>query len=147
MSDQKSRKKDNPIDEDKIAENPHILPYAHNVGSAIIKPIDKGRVKGMAMAAMYEQTDIQLDQIREQVETLIQQARQIHDRVSVSEKIYLADMGFAPRIGHTYHLYLRSSNGRHVLSLVSPEEWGANPPFEYVSTVRLLSDHTWEVVV
>ncbi|MEO1517846.1 MAG: DUF2452 domain-containing protein [Bacteroidota bacterium] len=135
----------NPIDKDTIADSPHILPYASNVGSAIIKPIDKGRVKGLAMNAMYEQTDVQLDQIREQVELLIEQARVIHSRVDVSEKIYMADMGFEPRIGHTYHLYERKS-GKHVLSLVAPEEWGNNPPFEYVSTVKLLSDHTWEVL-
>ena len=135
----------NPIDKDKIAESPHILPYASNVGSAIIKPIDKGRVKGMAMEAMYEQTDVQLTQIRRQVELLIQQAKEIHERVDVSERIYLADMGFKPRVGHTYHLYERK-NGKHVLSLVSPEEWGPNPPYDFVSTVKLMSDHTWEVL-
>ena len=26
----------NPIDPDKVAENPHLLPYAHTVGSAVI---------------------------------------------------------------------------------------------------------------
>ncbi|MEL6863870.1 MAG: DUF2452 domain-containing protein [Bacteroidota bacterium] len=145
MIKQEAEKRENPIDKDKIAENPHILPYAHSVGSAIIKPIDKGRVKGMAMSAMYEQTDVQLTQLREQVELLIEQARQIHERVDISEKIYLADMGFAPRVGHTYHLYERS-NGKPVLSLVSPDEWGANPPYAFQASVRLLSDHTWEVV-
>ena len=135
----------NPIDKDKIAENPHVLPYAHSVGSAIIKPIDKGRVKGMAMSAMYEQTNNQLDQLREQVSLLIEQAKGIHKRVEVSEMIYLADMGFKPRVGHLYHLYQRKS-GQYILSLVSPEEWGANPPFEFVSSVKLMSDHTWEVL-
>ena len=44
----------NPIDKDKIAENPHLLPYAHTVGGSVIKPIDKGRTKGLALDAMYE---------------------------------------------------------------------------------------------
>ena len=146
MSEEENQKEDyNPIDKDKIAENPHLLPYAHNIGSAIIKPIDKGRVKGMAMEAMYEQTDNQLTQLREQVEVLIRQAKEIHTRVEVSEAIYQAEMGFKPRVGHTYHLYQRS-NGKHVLSLVEPEAWGPNPPFEFVSTVRLLADHTWDIL-
>ena len=34
----------NPIDPEKIAENPHLLPYAHSVGGAVIKPMDKGRM-------------------------------------------------------------------------------------------------------
>ncbi len=135
----------NPIDPDKIAENPHSLPYAHNVGSQIIKPIDKGRVKGRAVSAMYEQTDAQLDQIREQVELLARQARQIHDRVKISEEIYLAEMNFAPLIGDRYHLY-RRSNGKPVLSLVGPREWGSSCPYEFVASVRMLSDHTWEVL-
>ncbi len=141
----KVRRTENPIDKDKIAENPHILPYAHSVGSAIIKPLDKGRTKGLAMSAMYEQTEVQLDQLREQVETLIRQAKEIHERVEVSEKIYLAEMNFEPVIGKFYYLYNRI-NGKEVLSMVAPHEWGKNPPYEYQATVKLLSDHTWEVL-
>lgn len=135
----------NPIDKDKIAENPHLLPYAHTVGGAVIKPIDKGRVKGLALSAMYEQTDVQLDQIRKQVELLVQQAQTIHDRVKISEDIYQAEMGFKPLISHTYHLY-KKSDGTNVLSMVAPQEWGTKPPYEFTASVRLLSDHTWEII-
>ncbi|MEL7123152.1 MAG: DUF2452 domain-containing protein [Bacteroidota bacterium] len=134
----------NPIDKDKIAENPHLLPYAHTVGGVQIKPIDKGRVKGRAVSSMYEQTEMQLEQIRKQIELLAQQAKSIHDRVTISQDIYLAEMNFEPLIGFTYHLY-RRSNGKNVLSMVGPNEWGSNPPYVYVATVKLLSDHTWEV--
>jgi len=77
-----SKRTFNPIDKDKIAETPHLLPYAHSVGSAIIKPMDKGKVKGLGMSAMYEQTDVGLNQIKEQVELLISQAQEIHDSTS-----------------------------------------------------------------
>ncbi len=135
----------NPIDPDKIAENPHLLPYAHTVGGAVIKPIDKGRVKGLALSAMYEQTNTQLDQIREQVELLALQAQKIHKRVEMSEKIYLAEMNFKPLIGHTYYLYERK-NGKFVLSMVAPYEWGRSCPYSYNATVKLLSDHTWDIL-
>ncbi len=134
----------NPIDKDKVAENPHLLPYAHTVGGAVIKPIDKGRVKGLAVSAMYEQTEAQLDQIREQIELLAKQAKAIKDRVKISETIYQAEIGFKPLISHTYHLY-KKKDEKHVLSMIGPKEWGKNPPFEFVATVKLLSDHTWEV--
>ncbi|RME09975.1 MAG: DUF2452 domain-containing protein [Bacteroidetes bacterium] len=137
--------KENPIDEKKTSKNPHSLTYAHHVGSAVIKPIDRGRVKGVALEAMYEQTDRQLDQIREQVELLARQAQMIHDRVHISERIYLAQMNFKPIIGHTYHLY-RRKNGEEVLSLVAPEEWGSSAPVEFVATVKLLADHTWDIL-
>jgi len=145
MSKEEKKEFVNPIDKDKIAENPHLLPYAHTVGGAVIKPIDKGRIKGLALDAMYEQTNSQLTQLREQVETLVRQASNIHERVSVSEKIYLAEMSFKPLIGRQYHLYERS-NGKYVLSMVSPDEWGTKPPFEFLATASLLSDHTWEIV-
>lgn len=135
----------NPIDPKKVAENPHLLPYAHTVGGVVIQPLDKGKVKGIAMAAMYEQTDMHLDQIRKQIELLAQQARAITDRVAVSEKIYQAEIGFEPVIGKQYHLYKRA-NGKHLLSLIAPAEWGAKIPYDFVASVHLLSDHTWEVL-
>lgn len=137
----------NPIDIDKITENPHNLPYAHTVGGAVIKPMDKGRTKGLAVQAMQKQTDIQLNQIRKQMQLLVDQAQQIQKRVEVSEIIYGADMGFKPLIGQTYHLYQRA-NETAVLSVVGPEEWGRRGcPFNnFLSTVRLLADHTWEVL-
>jgi hypothetical protein len=135
----------NPIDADKVAENPHLLPYAHQVGSLRIDPVDKGKIKGQAMAAMYEQSDRQLDQIREQVELLVKQAKAIQDRVRVSESIYQAEINFEPVINKVYHLYRRDA-GRQVLSLVAPGEWGRRQPYTFIATVRLLSDHTWEIV-
>ncbi|MBK8700476.1 MAG: DUF2452 domain-containing protein [Saprospiraceae bacterium] len=135
----------NPIDKEKTTETPHLLPYAHHVGSAIIRPLDKGRTKGNAMTAMYQQTGNQLQQIKEQVETLIRQAQAIHDRIDISEKVYRAEMGFKPVMHQVYHLYERAS-GQWVLSLVSPQEWGAKIPYHFVATIRLLADHTWEIL-
>lgn len=135
----------NPIDPDKITETPHSLPYAHTRGGVEVKPIDKGKAKGRAVKAMYEQTDMQLDQIRRQIELLAQQARAIRDRVQISEEIYLAEMNFEPLMGNIYHLY-RRPEGSTLLSLVGPREWGKKPPYRFVATARLRSDHTWEVL-
>ncbi|MCB0635124.1 MAG: DUF2452 domain-containing protein [Lewinella sp.] len=134
----------NPIDPDQVAENPHLLPYAHTVGGAVIRPEDKGRLKGRAVAAMYEQTDLQFQQIKKQIDLLAEQAKALQDRVRISEEIYQAEISFEPLIGRTYHLY-RRANGQALLSMVSPAEWGARPPYTFVATVRMLADHTWEI--
>lgn len=134
----------NPISEDKVTDKPSLLPYAHHVGSAIIRPIDKGRTKGNSMKAMYQQTGNQLTQIKEQVETLIKQAQAIHERIGISEMIYKADVGVKPVIGEIYYLYERKDN-TYVLSLVSPEEWGDKIPFHFIAETHLLADHTWHV--
>lgn len=135
----------NPVNKDKTSENPGLLPYAHHIGSAIIKPVDKGKIKGRAMKAMYEQTSSQLNQIKEQVELLINQAQNIHERITVSEEIYTANCLFEPRIGNIYHLYKRD-DGSKFLSLVGPDEWGDNISFEFICSARLLADHTWEII-
>lgn len=135
----------NPIDPDKVAINPGLLPYAHSAGGAVIRPEDKGRIKGNAMTAMYEQTDRQMDQLRKQMETLAAQAKQLQRRKEISESIYQATLNFRPVVGHIYHLY-RKQDSTHTLSLIAPDEWGRNKPYTFLATCQLLYDHTWEVL-
>ena len=135
----------NPIDKDKVAENPGLLHYAHTVGGAIIKPLDKGRIRGQAMEAMYQQTAVHLTQIKQQVEVLMAQAAAIHNRLDISERIYKADIPFKPVIGHTYHLYQRADE-KYVLSMIAPDEWVRHNPLTFVASVKLLADHTWDIL-
>ena len=136
----------NPIDPDKITENPHSLEYAHHAGSALIKPEDQGKLKGRALEAMDHQTDMQLNQIYEQMQLLAEQAKKLNARKQVSEFIYQAEMRFEPFINHIYHLYQRD-NKAFVLSLVGPDQWGrTKQQFEFIATVKLLADHTWDIL-
>ena len=135
----------NPIDEEKVTEKPGTLPYAHTVGGFVIKPTEKGVIKGKSMAAMEQQTTRQLKQLYDQMKVLSEQAKKLQERAEVSRQIYDAEMNFEPVVGHTYFLYLRK-NGIYVLSMVSPEEWGAKMPYDYISKVSLLADHTWEIL-
>jgi len=131
---------------EKTVEKPGLTSIPHTVGGALIKPVDKGKIKGRAMSAMKGQTEYQLHQLYEQMQTLVDQAAAIKERVEVSNRIYLAQMSFDPIIGKTYFLYQRK-NGQDILSMVSPAEWGQKLPFQsYIANVRLLSDHTWEVI-
>ena len=137
--------KHNPIDKDKTVENPGLLPYAHHLGSAIIKPVDQGKTKGQAMKAMYQQTSGQLEQIKDQVELLVKQAQKIHDRIALSEIIYNAECGFKALVGHSYTLYLHQEKSKYLLSLLTPQDWGKSCPYTYVAKVTLLADHTWQI--
>lgn len=137
----------NPIDKDKITETPHNLPYAHTVGGVVIKPMDQGRTKALAVEAMHKQTDLQLDQIRKQMQLLAEQVHKIQKRVEISEIIYGAEMGFKPLIGKIYHVYQRQDETA-LLSVVGPTEWGRSgcPYKSFLATVCLLADHTWEIL-
>jgi hypothetical protein len=120
-----------------------VLPYASSLGSVAIRPTNEGVIKYKALAAMEEQTQMHLDQIREQIELLARQAQEIRKRKELSLMIYESRLSFQPQIGHTYHLY-EKKDGTHLLSLVAPNEWGGAGPFKaFVSSVKLLADHTW----
>lgn len=136
----------NPIDQDKVAELPGLMAYPHTIGSIVIIPEDQGKLKSRALSAMREQTTTQLKQIQKQVELLMQQAQEIKERIEVSEKIYEAEMSFEPFVGKTYHLY--KLDNKYKLMMVGPEEWGRSKKdnLNFINTVRLLSDHTWEIV-
>lgn len=138
------------VDMERMAEmvtaNPGTLAFPHTVGGAVIKPEDKGKIKGLAVSAMYEQTEMSMQQIYDQMQTLAQQAKTIQDRVDLSERIYQADMNFQPLISRIYHLY-EMEEGKDVLSMIGPREWGRSTPFKrFIATVKLLADHTWEIL-
>lgn len=136
----------NPIDPDHITENPHNLPYPHTAGSALVKPEDQGKLKSRSLNAMEHQTDMQLKQLYEQMNLLASQAKGLQDRKAISEKIYTAEMRFEPLINHIYHLY-QKENKSYLLSLIAPDQWGRSKKnFEFVATVQLLADHTWDIL-
>ena len=121
-----------------------VLPYASSAGSVAIRPTKEGVIKHKALSAMEDQTNMQLNQIREQIELLARQAQEIRKRKELSLMIYEAKITFKPQIGQVYHVY-EKSDGSHVLSLVAPSEWGGGSgPFAgFIATVKLLADHTW----
>lgn len=121
-----------------------VLPYSAAVSGAVIKPNEEGIIKHKALTAMEEQTNMQLDQIRKQIELLALQAHEIQKRKELSMMIYGAKMSFKPNIGQTYYLYEKADSSC-LLSLVSPKEWGPHGPFKkFVAAVQLLADHTWK---
>ncbi len=121
-----------------------VLPYASSAAGAVVKQNEEGIIRHKALSAMEEQTNMQLEQIRKQIELLALQAKEIVTRKELSMLIYEAKLNFAPVIGQSYYLYESKEEG-HLLSMIAPNEWGRKPmPFKrFVSTVKLLADHTW----
>jgi hypothetical protein len=120
-----------------------VLPYSASVAGAVIKATEEGVIKHKALTAMEEQTNMQLEQIRKQIELLALQAQEIQKRKDLSLIIYSAKLSFKPNIGQSYYLYEKNDDS-FMLSLVSPKEWGKAGPFKrFVAAVRLLADHTW----
>jgi hypothetical protein len=121
-----------------------VLPYSASVSGAVIKPTEEGVIRHKALTAMEEQTNMQLEQIRKQIELLALQAQEIHKRKELSMLIYGAKISFKPEIGQVYYLYEKADSS-HIISMISPKEWGEGMPYrKCVATVQLLADHTWK---
>ena len=121
-----------------------VMPYSTSVSGAVIKATEEGVIRHKALTAMEEQTNMQLDQIRKQIELLAIQAQEIQMRKELSMIIYGAKLSFVPVIGHTYFLYEKADD-TFVLSLISAKEYGggAGPYKKFIAPVKLLADHTW----
>jgi hypothetical protein len=121
-----------------------VLPYSSSVSGAVIRPTKEGVIRHKALTAMEEQTNMQLDQLRRQIELLALQAQEIQKRKELSMLIYGAKLSFSPVIGQQYYLYEKQDRSL-LLSMISPKEWGggAGPFKKFIAAVKLLADHTW----
>jgi len=120
-----------------------VLPYASSVGGAVIRPTKEGVIRHQALTAMEEQTNMQLDQIKQQIELLAKQAQEIVKRKELALMIYETKLNFRPVIGQVYHLY-QNKDDSYLLSMISPQEWGGSGPFkQFIASAKLLADHTW----
>lgn len=153
--EENNEKKPRPIDITKIdmerlklgtTDIPGLIEYPTSLGGFAIVPTEQGAIKSTALQAMREQTKEQMDMILEQIQVLARQAKDIKNRVEVSERIYVAEMKFQPVINQKYFLYEREGE-RDILSLIGPDEWGKGGCkfTRYIARVRLLADHTWKV--
>lgn len=124
-----------------------VLPYASSAASAVVRQNEEGLIRHQALSAMEEQTHMQLEQIRQQIELLATQAKEIQKRKELSMMIYSTKLGFAPIIGQTYYLYEKEDTS-YLISMIAPYEWGRKSSFTYkfIAAVRLLADHTWKEV-
>lgn len=125
-----------------------VLPYSSSVSGAVVKPNEEGVIRHKALTAMEEQTNMQLQQIRQQIELLALQAQEIQKRKELSMLVYNAKLNFQPVIGQVYYLY-ETHDGTHLLSMIAENEWGRRGcPFKAcVAAVQLLADHTWREVM
>ena len=86
----------------------------------------------------------EIERLREQAKMLMEQADKVEFESQIRAKIRSADCGFRPVVNQAYFLY--ESEGKCMLSLISPNEWNGQPPFgNCLAKVVQLGDLTWEI--
>jgi hypothetical protein len=122
-----------------------LSPIPLSISSPVIKPEDRNKIKANAVEAMHHYANQEISMLKKQADLIMQQVREIESRLQISEQIYESDMRFQPVVNQVYHLYEKDDH--YTLSLVAPEEWGRSKTTrKYVATVKLLGDHSWDVI-
>jgi hypothetical protein len=122
-----------------------LSPIPLSVSSPPIKAEDKNQIKANAVEAMHHYAAQEISMLKKQADLIMQQVREIEQRLKISENIYQSDIRFVPVVNQVYHLY--EKDDYYTLSLVGPEEWGRSKNSKkYVASVKLLGDHSWDVV-
>jgi hypothetical protein len=83
-----------------------------------------------------------LEVIAEQIRALQDKARDVLEQAERDSDLHRARCNFHRRPGNIYHLY-RKQDGSLYFSMLSPEEWGGEPPHEFVGSYRLEADMSW----
>lgn len=132
--------------EDLYYQGPQSMsPVPLHVASAVIKPLDGNNIRSVALTTMEKQANQQIEMLKRQAELIMQQVREIEQRVQVSAQIYQADMNFEPAIGNKYYLYSKSD--KRFMSMIGPNEWDVEEKeLKYMATIELNPDKTWEIL-
>lgn len=136
----------------KIEKNDPIrrsnLPYPMELGSPSFFPIPVEKEKDILLNTSKLHAKQEYDRIMEQVEVLKKQADALVNRISISEMINQCVYLFKPVHGKIYYVYNNTFKNENWLSINSPNSWIAlGQEHEYVMTVKLMGDSTWEEVI
>lgn len=131
--------------EDNYYTGPSSLsPIPLHIGSPPIKAEDRNLIKTNAVEAMHHYAKQEIEMLRRQADLIMQQVREIEERMKISEQIYQSDLRYQPVVNQVYHLYEKGDH--YTLSLIAPDEWGRGKRMKYIASVKLLGDHSWQVI-
>jgi hypothetical protein len=121
-----------------------LSPIPLSISSPVIKPEDRNKIKANAVEAMHYYAEQEIAMLKKQADVIMQQVREIESRMKISEQIYASDIRYQPVVNQVYHLYEKEDY--YTLSLIAPNEWGRKTPYKYIASVKLLGDHSWQIL-
>lgn len=120
----------------------HSSPYPTRRLDPAIALVDTAKQIAEASAQIAHQTHAQLHLIHQQIQFLQAEARAILDKAARDIALHNAECRFNRVPGQKYHLYRRAADSTF-FSMLSPEDYGGNPPNEYLGSYWLEADRTW----
>jgi len=80
--------------------------------------------------------------IADQIKYLQEQAKKTLETAHRDNQLHHAACNIVKKPGTMYYMYERES-GQQYLSILSPQEWGASCPHEFIGAYRLEYDMSW----
>ncbi|NER19013.1 DUF2452 domain-containing protein [Spongiivirga citrea] len=127
------KKPDNIVfNEDTEQYEAHMLPYATNVGSPVIKIDDIALWKNRNINSANHLFETRYEELKAAYEKLMTE-------FEYNNIIYNAKFNFEPIIGEIYHLYEKMDKNTF-LSLIAPDECN----FKHLGSFQLKADKVWQ---
>lgn len=104
--------------------------------------VDLAKQIAQADAMLNTRVSAKLKVIADQVKVLQAEARAILEQTQRDQDLHRVTCNFKRQPGRVYHLYRRADDSRY-FSMLSPEEWRAAPPHEFLGSYRLEPDMSW----
>lgn len=120
----------------------HSSPYPVSRLAPAFGLVDLAREIEQADQMVATRLGSQLQVIAEQVKALQAQARAILEQARADQRLHHARCAFRRIPGKTYHLY-EEPDGSLAFSMLSPDDWGGQPPKPFVGSYRLENDMSW----
>ncbi len=123
----------------------HSAPYpTHRLAPAFQAP-ELDAELAQAEAMLSARTGAKLRVIADQIKALQDEARKVLAEAREEQALTLAECQFKRIPGQVYHLYRRGDGGTF-FSMLSPADWGGEPPHDPVGSYRLEPDYSWTPV-
>lgn len=120
----------------------HSAPYPMTRLSPAFGLVELAREIAEADERVASRTNAQLQVIAEQMKSLQAKAKRILQKAQQDQQLNHARCTFKRKPGQTYHLY-RCTDGKLEFSMLSPQDWGGQPPNTYINSYRLGVDMGW----
>ncbi len=127
---------------DNHQESGNQSPYPVSRLAPSIELVDLAKEIAHADNMLTTQTEGKLRVIAEQIHHLQAAAREVMEATQKAQILHRARCNFKRIPGKIYHLY-EKTDGELLFSMLSSEEWGGNPPYQYKGSYRLENDMSW----
>lgn len=117
-------------------------PYPSSRLAPAFDLVNIAREISLASNMVTQQTTAKLKVIANQIKVLQEEAHRILDQAQKDQELHQAECSFKKQPGRLYHLY-RRADGRQYFSMLAPQEWGREPPHEFLGSYRLEVDMSW----